>query len=224
MYNYTIKTRAYNFRSAADASGTGQKRDPTGSLLNNATYKYHNVLYDTPYSYKYRDYYNKLDNCNSCDVNRKTYGPHLNLDTRAIQKQIQKTVRVQSSEYVMNKSSLNVATGSRDVDPNNAEVNKRNPWNQSSDRFYKSGSTTASIAVVPSHGNSTRGSITRLRPGSLKPGGKGVDIKHNSYDRYLARLKGRKVLKAEASDAATIPNKPVNNNRRKYNIVANCSC
>jgi hypothetical protein len=63
----------------------------------------------------------------------------------------------------------------------NANVN----WNQSSDR------ANASIQRVyrPTNGNSTRSSITRERPGSQSPGGKGVDVKHNSYDRYLARKK-----------------------------------
>jgi hypothetical protein len=40
-------------------------------------------------------------------------------------------------------------------------------------------------------GNSLKRTLTRLRPGALSPGGAGVDIKHNSYDRYLLRLKGK---------------------------------
>lgn len=38
-------------------------------------------------------------------------------------------------------------------------------------------------------------SLTRDRPGSQAPGGSGVDIKHNSYARYLARLKGKRTPK-----------------------------
>jgi hypothetical protein len=35
-----------------------------------------------------------------------------------------------------------------------------------------------------------------MRPGSMSAGGsKGVDMKHGSYDRYLARLKGKSVLR-----------------------------
>ena len=41
------------------------------------------------------------------------------------------------------------------------------------------------------HGSSTKNTITRCRPGAGCPGGAGVDIKHNSYDRYLNRLKGK---------------------------------
>ena len=47
---------------------------------------------------------------------------------------------------------------------------------------------------TPSHGNSLRSSITRLRPGSLNPFLKGVEVKHNSYDRYLKRKRGTVLL------------------------------
>jgi hypothetical protein len=41
------------------------------------------------------------------------------------------------------------------------------------------------------HGSSTKHTITRNRPGAMSPGGIGVDIKHNSYDRYLKKIKGK---------------------------------
>jgi hypothetical protein len=48
------------------------------------------------------------------------------------------------------------------------------------------------VRNVPSHGaNSTKTSVTRMRPGSCSAAGQGVDIKHGSYARYLARIKGR---------------------------------
>jgi hypothetical protein len=47
-------------------------------------------------------------------------------------------------------------------------------------------------------GNSLKRTLTRLRPGALSPGGVGVDIKHNSYDRYLARIKGKAPLRRQA--------------------------
>ena len=34
----------------------------------------------------------------------------------------------------------------------------------------------------------------KLRPGMLNPGGKNIDVKHNSYDRYLARKKGKHLV------------------------------
>ncbi len=43
--------------------------------------------------------------------------------------------------------------------------------------------------------SSTKHSILRERPGAQSPGGVGVDIKHNSYDRYLNKLKGKAPLR-----------------------------
>jgi hypothetical protein len=59
-------------------------------------------------------------------------------------------------------------------------------WNQSSDRNKPS----VQNVIVPSHGNSLHRTLTRHRPGAGSPGGVGVDIKHNSYDRYLLKKKG----------------------------------
>ena len=98
-------------------------------------------------------------------------------------KRIENTVRVPSSEYTMNKSALNVYT------PPQSQFAYVN-WNQMSDRAVPG----VTKSVVPSHGNSTRTSLTRMRPGSTSAPGKGVDMKHGSYDRYLARLKGKSVI------------------------------
>jgi hypothetical protein len=106
------------------------------------------------------------------------------------QKRIWNTVRVPASEYVMNLGSLTVYQ-----QPSSSYANVN--WNQYSDRALPGNSMVSNITIVPSHGNSTKSSITRLRPGSLKPGGKGVDIKHGSYDRYLARLKGKGLLRTQ---------------------------
>lgn len=97
------------------------------------------------------------------------------------QQRIWNSSRVSSSEYVMNKSSLSA------IDPTLKSVN----WNQQSDRVRPH----IQEYVVPSRGNSTKRSLTRARPGACSPGGVGCDIKFNSYDRYLNRLKGRSVLK-----------------------------
>lgn len=192
MYNYALRIRTFGGDPYKTGNRTDMTNNPYTQYTINSDVSRQGINHDTT-------------------VYRATYGPHINLDKRAILKQIQNTVRVSSSEYLMNKSSLNVANGSRDVDPNS------NPWNQSSDSYYESIST----AVVPSHGNSTKSSITRLRPGSMKPGGKGVDVKHNSYARYLARLKGRKVLKQDDLSDPTILNTTP---KIKFNIVAGCSC
>jgi hypothetical protein len=60
-------------------------------------------------------------------------------------------------------------------------------WNQSSDRNL----AHIQKVIVPSRGNSTKQTLTRARPGACSAGGVGGDVKHGSYDRYLARLKGK---------------------------------
>ena len=109
------------------------------------------------------------------------------------QKRICKQVRTYSSLYTMTKASTNVGGSSTNLPlPQYNNVN----WNQSSDRNKPSFQKT----VVPSRGNSIRSSITRHRPGANSPGGKGVDIKHNSYDRHLKRIKSNLVRSQNATN------------------------
>ena len=104
----------------------------------------------------------------------------------ANQRILQKQVRAPSSQYADSLAAMTVRgsfVGPKNNNPipSNSGVN----WNQSSDRarpgFMK--------LYVPSRGNSTKYSITRCRPGSSAPGGVGVDVKHNSYARFLNRKK-----------------------------------
>ena len=154
----------------------------------------------------------KCTNCRGCrdrrcDTNLTSNTPAVKIQ---IQKIIQNVVRVQSSLYTMNVGALNAY---------------RNPyvtWNRMSDR----GQASVQKTYVPGGGgqlggNSTRSAITRCRPGALSPGGVGCDIKHNSYDRYLNRLKGRGPLR-RGIDAKTPPisgGKVVN-----FSIVSRCIC
>lgn len=123
-----------------------------------------------------------IPNTSQC---RSCVGCDFNCSYEITQKRIWKQVRVYSSLFTMAKASANVTTASNLPLATYSNVN----WNQSSDRNQPS----KQDAVVPSRGNSTRHSITRERPGSCSPGGKGVDIKHNSYDRYLNRRKSNLV-------------------------------
>jgi len=95
-------------------------------------------------------------------------------------KLMQNTVRVSSSLYSMNAGALNVGSQSQTGD---TPVN----WNQMSDR------PTAHIQTAR---YSMKSSVS-VRPGNLSPGGIGCDIKHNSYDRYLARIKAAGPLRKE---------------------------
>jgi hypothetical protein len=129
--------------------------------------------------------------------------------TDITQKRIWNSVRVAASEYVMNLGALSVYQQPSPI------FNKVN-WNQMSDRALPANSLQQNIQRVPSHGNSTKSSITRHRPGSLAPGGKGVDIKHGNYDRYLARLKGKGPLRTQ-NPTSVQPN--VGNKTRNFGIV-----
>jgi hypothetical protein len=136
----------------------------------------------------------------------------------ATQKKIWNVVRVPSSLYTMNIAALNV------VDVSNGDTNFTN-WNQMSDRNLPSVQGAYHGLYVPSRGSSTKSSITRMRPGSGAPGGKGVDIKHNSYARYLARKKATNI---RTQTIPLVPPIPLQGNKtRAYGIVTNsryCLC
>ena len=128
--------------------------------------------------------------------------------TEITQKRMWNQVRAPSSLYTMNIAALNVA-GSSDnkVLAQYGNVN----WNQASDRNRPSVQTT----YVPSRGNSTRSTQTSARPGAASPGGKGVDVKHNSYARYLARKKAGN-LRTQTTDVSPL----YGNKRRMYAMSA----
>jgi hypothetical protein len=160
--------------------------------------------------------------CRNCDTNMTSNTP---ANRYQILKQIQKTVRVPSSLYSMNLASLNsyVKAG-----PETNDVN----WNQMSDRPVPS----IQRATVPTGSNNSLNnrhySVTSSKPGSQTPGGKGVDIKHNSYDRYLNRMKGKKVLRrGTVPPVFQSPSLPYNraypiygSKLLKTSIVSGCTC
>ena len=154
-------------------------------------------------------------------------------------KRISGTVRVPSSEYQMNKASglstqniiFNYYQPKTGYERNDLDLLQ---WNQSSDRAFPSRMNRSNNVNVPSHGNSTKTSLTRHRPGA-GAGGKqyGVDLKHNSYHRYLLKKKGLKPLRGEKQkvvpwndpkphQSKAVFDKSVQNNKwRKDSIVAN---
>jgi len=93
-----------------------------------------------------------------------------------IQKELQNQIRVPSSLYIMNKSSLN-------INSDNLHSNNRN-WHNMSDRKIK------------------HGKINQIKS-SIKANS-GVDLKHNSYARHLGKLKSQN-LKTEQSSNYIIP-------------------
>ena len=103
------------------------------------------------------------------------------------QKIIQNTVRVPSSLYTSDLGALSAYQRPASI----IRVN----WNQMSDRASPANQLTKVASGSSYHSSSTKHSITRDRPGAMSPGGIGVDIKHNSYERRLLRLKGKSVLR-----------------------------
>lgn len=160
--------------------------------------------------------------CTGCDTNMTSNTPANRYQTQKI---IQNTVRTASSVYTMNLGSLNAY-----VKPTEQTYNVC--WNQMSDRPVPS----VQKATVPTGFytslNSRKGSVTSSKPGSQTPGGIGCDIKHNSYDRYLNRLKGRGPLRRgvipPGFSSPFIPFNmalPVYGGKiMKTSIVNNCNC
>jgi hypothetical protein len=139
-------------------------------------------------------------------------------------KLIQNTVRVPSSMYTMNLGSLTAY-----VKPSIETQNVC--WNQMSDRPYASEQRATVPTGFNNSLNSRHHSVTSSKPGCQTPGGKGVDIKHNSYDRYLNRLKGKGPLRREKTPVGFglpitfNPAFPIYGGKTvKTNIVAGCNC
>jgi len=153
------------------------------------------------------------------------------------QKLIQNTVRVYASLYTMNLAGLSgyqrpLKTPQFVEQAGTLYVASANVyWNQMSDRSRPSHQTTKVASGSTYHTSSTRHTITRNRPGAMSLGGVGVDIKHNSYVRYLNKIKGRAPLRR-----GIIPpeyGKPIPFNRAfpvyggktvKTSIINGCKC
>ena len=148
-----------------------------------------------PYYYRYVGFNNNLNGNTPAEQYQK-------------QKIIQNTVRVHASLYTSNLGSL---TSYKNVPESNLYGVC---WNQMSDRPVPS----VQRATIPTGQNSSMNrrhtSVTSSKPGSQTPGGVGCDIKHNSYDRYLNRLKAKGPLRRGLIYPYGV----------KTNIVNGCNC
>jgi hypothetical protein len=119
--------------------------------------------------------------CNYTNLKKVSCRTCINVagDTAEItQKRIWNQVRVPASLYLMNLAAFTSA-GKRIATGTNVN------WNQMSDRVNASVQPVTSVT----RGNSLHNTITSNRPGAGTPGGAGVDVKHDSYARYLNRKK-----------------------------------
>ena len=176
----------------------------------------------------------EIRSCRGCNHNLASNDPASQYQR---QKLIQNTVRVQSSLYTMNLAGL---SGYQKPSPKYQLLEQAGTpyyappgvnWNQMSDRASPANQLTKVASGSSYHSSSTKHSITRDRPGAMSPGGIGVDIKHNSYERRLLRLKGKSVLRRGVippNYGAPIPfNKayPVYGGKViKTGIINNCDC
>ena len=146
-------------------------------------------------------------NCSSCKSD-------VACSAEITQKRIWNQVRVPSSLYAMNVGAQTSAATRLHYGP---LVN----WNQRSDRQYASVQT----AYHPTHGNSTKHTLTSNKPGACAPGGTGVDIKHDSYARYLNRKKAGNLKTQGFNTRAETPlygNKTYTINVVSTSIDCNC--
>ena len=150
------------------------------------------------------------------------------LNAKVTEKIIQNQVRVSESQLLDVKGALTIGA---DYLENN--VNSTNyPSKNMSDRRQAHGMRNADGMLytnVPTRGNSLRSSVTSNKPGSMAPGGKGVDVKHGSYARYLGKLKSRNIVSNE--NKANVPKfegsrtRPAMNNKQyRFSIVNTNSC
>lgn len=173
----------------------------------------------------------------SCDTNLTSFTP---ANQYQRQKLIQNTLRVYASLYTANKAPL-VAYQQLTAETYGV------CWNQMSDRpipsvqkalvptGFHTSMNSPMIKAVNGYNHTLnavcRGSKTSSKPGSQTPGGIGCDIKHNSYDRYLNRLKGKGPLRrgiiplGYGLPVPFNPAVPVYGGKVvKTNIVTGCNC
>jgi len=121
-------------------------------------------------------------------------------------------VRTSSSMFISNLSAVTVrGTSKNDTKSLYYGVN----WNQMSDRAVPS--------VIPTTMNVPR-NRTRHRPGASGSGGvnaNGVDVKHDSYARYLARKKAKVLYTYKPT---SLPTPHQGNKQYSIGMIANCQC
>ena len=168
-----------------------------------------------PYYYRLR----------SCDTNMTSNTP---ANQYQIQKQIQNTVRVYSSLYTSNLGPL--SGYKRPISDKDAGLYGV-CWNQMSDRPVPSVQKATIPTGFANSLNNRHNSVTSSRPGCQTPGGVGCDIKHNSYDRYLNRLKAKGPLRRRyvpPGFGTPIPFNPAfpiyGGKTVKTNIINGCDC
>jgi hypothetical protein len=136
------------------------------------------------------------------------------------EKRIQNQVRVDESQYIDVLSSVTIANDYLILaaQPSLASSTWGNPNNlrNMSDRRVPHG---LNYTNVRTRGNSVKSTITSNKPGGMAPGGKGVDVKHDSYARYLGKLKGQVIASINQSKVIPSPNAVINNKSYGFTLI-----
>jgi len=150
------------------------------------------IVYNVPYAKQLGipPFYHRWRSCNPNFPNRTqtSVGGFTPSEQYQNLKLIQNTARVYGSLYVANLGPL-TAYKKPISEPVLGFYGVC--WNQMSDRPVPSVQRASIPTGYATSMNRRHTSVTSSKPGSQTPGGKGCDIKHNSYDRYLNRLKGK---------------------------------
>ena len=123
--------------------------------------------------------------CNSECINNSS------LYKIGVERRINKQVSQPGSQFTDSYASLIIAKNilqNKEAVINSSFWGSKNNLRGQSDRALPS--TKPTYINVPTRGNSTKTTITSNKPGGMAPGGAGVDVKHGSYHRYLAKKKG----------------------------------
>ena len=128
------------------------------------------------------------------------------------QRKIWNVSRVQSSLYTMNLGAQNVVGGENNKPkPENENVN----WNQMSDRAVP-GIVKKTMLVSRRR--------TRAWPGKTSAPGSGVDVKHDSYARYLARIKAPNMRTKKVTNKPDDDKKFYGNKYQVFGFIPGCKC
>jgi len=150
------------------------------------------IVYNVPYAKQLGipPFYHRWRSCNPNFPNRTqtSVGGFTPSEQYQNLKLIQNTSRVYGSLYVANLGPLTAYK--KPISDSNLGFYGV-CWNQMSDRPVPSFQRASIPTGYATSMNRRHTSVTSSKPGSQTPGGKGCDIKHNSYDRYLNRLKGK---------------------------------
>jgi len=149
-----------------------------------------------------------------------------NIDLMTTEKRIQNQVRVDESQYIDVLGSVTIANDYLILaapQPNLASPTWGNPNNlrNRSDRRISHG---LNYTNVPSRGDSVKSTVASNRPGGMAPGGKGVDVKHDSYARYLGKLKGQKMAFVSKSVKQPSRTAVINNKSYGFTLVNTSRC